>query len=263
MAAPTPPTKAGHDFAGWFKDTSFEEGWTFETDVVNDDITLYANWNPIEYTITFDGNGGTPASQTKTAIHGETITAPGTIPTRTGYEFVGWFDTTNATGGNEFKTTTTFTQAVTYYARWQSAIKEIVYTFTSKSWEAEASIDKGATFVENWTSGQDGLAKSEQGIQVNTAASGANATSKVINNIVSIEVIYATNASNGVGTIETKIGLTIVQTFTVTKPSSGGDTPRSAGIITVNNLSGAITITAKCTTNSVYINSIKIKYSPN
>ena len=42
---PSPdPTRAGFDFAGWYKDASFENEYNFN-DVVSKDLTLYAKWN--------------------------------------------------------------------------------------------------------------------------------------------------------------------------------------------------------------------------
>lgn len=53
---PADPTKAGHDFVGWYKDAKGEEPWHFDGDAgaedrLEDDITLYAKWrdtvNPV------------------------------------------------------------------------------------------------------------------------------------------------------------------------------------------------------------------------
>ena len=40
--------------------------------------------------IEYNANGGTGAPAIQSIIHGETITLSSTIPTRTGYEFIGW-----------------------------------------------------------------------------------------------------------------------------------------------------------------------------
>ena len=56
----------------------------------NEDIILYAIWEPEKYSISYDANGGTdaPANQVKT--HGTALILSSTIPTREGYTFVGW-----------------------------------------------------------------------------------------------------------------------------------------------------------------------------
>ena len=42
---PTPPTASGHVFTGWYTDTQCTTPWNFGTDVVPDDMTLYAGWD--------------------------------------------------------------------------------------------------------------------------------------------------------------------------------------------------------------------------
>jgi len=41
---PTVPTKAGHTFAGWYKEANFTNEWDFKTDVVKENTILYAKW---------------------------------------------------------------------------------------------------------------------------------------------------------------------------------------------------------------------------
>ena len=41
---PISPSEEGYEFKGWYKDSSFENAWDFETDTVTEDITLYAKW---------------------------------------------------------------------------------------------------------------------------------------------------------------------------------------------------------------------------
>ena len=68
---------------------------------------------PKEYTITFDGNGGTsPAAQTTT---NKKLTS---LPTSTqsGYSFNGWY--TAKTGGDKITLDTVFSASVTVYAQW-------------------------------------------------------------------------------------------------------------------------------------------------
>jgi len=44
VSAPTSPTKLYHVFQGWYKEPELINRWTFGTDVVNANITLYAKW---------------------------------------------------------------------------------------------------------------------------------------------------------------------------------------------------------------------------
>jgi len=43
---PEEPVKEGYTFAGWYKEPECINAWDFETDVVTDNITLYAKWEP-------------------------------------------------------------------------------------------------------------------------------------------------------------------------------------------------------------------------
>lgn len=60
VTEPTPPTKDGYTFAGWFTDDdTFQEEWTFASDTVSEAFTLHAKWTENEYTITYNLDGGT------------------------------------------------------------------------------------------------------------------------------------------------------------------------------------------------------------
>jgi len=67
-------------------------------------------------TITFDANGGTCSTTTRTVANGATV---GELPraTRTGYSLLGWF--TAASGGSQVTTSTKVTANVTFYAHWK------------------------------------------------------------------------------------------------------------------------------------------------
>jgi len=60
-------------------------------DLTNGDatVTLYVNWTPIEYTITYDLDGGSMTGQRDT-YHIETSSFVLPTPTKTNYTFVGW-----------------------------------------------------------------------------------------------------------------------------------------------------------------------------
>lgn len=74
--------------------TDFMAGSVYKND---GNITLYAQWNPNEYTVSFNANGGqnVPAIQTK--YHDVDLKLNSMEPTRNGYEFVGWSTNADAT----------------------------------------------------------------------------------------------------------------------------------------------------------------------
>ena len=114
-ALPT-ATWTGHTFKGWFLSSGGGTAITAAY-VVNDDLYLYAQWDSNTYTVTFNGNGGTPSQSTKSVAYGSQY---GTLPycNQTGKTFLGWF--TSATGGTKVEATTMFNQQSnqTLYAHW-------------------------------------------------------------------------------------------------------------------------------------------------
>lgn len=86
----------------------------FSASGYSDAYLVYAKYIK-RYQITFDANGGTPATQTQRVNEDGQV---GDLPTATrdGYTFVGWF--TDPTGGTQITSTTVPTSATTYYAHW-------------------------------------------------------------------------------------------------------------------------------------------------
>ena len=112
------PTKEGYNFLGWF-DTLQGGNKVENTDIVTASHTLYANWEIKKYTVTLDVNGGdTLTPHTIEVEHNGTYGALPT-PTRTGYTFLGWFD--SATNGNKIESTTPIVAPKNHvlYANWE------------------------------------------------------------------------------------------------------------------------------------------------
>ena len=80
ITAPADPTRKGYTFKGWDKEIP-------ET-MPAENITVKAQWEINQYTITFDTNGGSEIAPI-TQDYGTEITAPDN-PTRKGYTFKGW-----------------------------------------------------------------------------------------------------------------------------------------------------------------------------
>jgi uncharacterized repeat protein (TIGR02543 family) len=113
ITAPTPPSKTGYTFGGWFSDEALLTPFTF-TVMPSENITLYAKWLINQYTITFEVNGG---SQVASVVvdHGQVATRPAD-PTREGYQFNGWYEDQGLL--NLFVWTTTIEDNLTLYAGW-------------------------------------------------------------------------------------------------------------------------------------------------
>ena len=80
ITAPANPTRKGYTFKGWDKEIP-------ET-MPAENMTVKAQWEINQYTITFDTNGGSEIAPI-TQDYGTKITAPDK-PTRKGYTFKGW-----------------------------------------------------------------------------------------------------------------------------------------------------------------------------
>ena len=80
ITAPEAPTREGYTFIGWDKE--------IPTTMPAENMTVTAQWEINQYTITFDTNGGSEIAPI-TQDYGTVITAPAD-PTREGYTFIGW-----------------------------------------------------------------------------------------------------------------------------------------------------------------------------
>ena len=80
ITAPDNPTRKGYTFKGWDKE--------IPKTMPAENITVKAQWEINQYTITFDTNGGSDIAPI-TQDYGTEITAPDN-PTRKGYTFKGW-----------------------------------------------------------------------------------------------------------------------------------------------------------------------------
>lgn len=82
-------TKVGYTLEGWYRDIDFTDKWNFASDIVNQSMTLYAKWKPIEYHIRYTLNEGSAIDNPVTYTV-ETPTFSLHEPTKTGYTFLGW-----------------------------------------------------------------------------------------------------------------------------------------------------------------------------
>lgn len=112
-------TRPGYDFIGWATSETgsvvYEDKATYTTDANAD---LYAVWQQITYTVSYNANGGTGLMANSTKIHGTTLTLSANAFTRTGYDFVGW--ATSPTGDKVYddKASYTANAPVSLYALW-------------------------------------------------------------------------------------------------------------------------------------------------
>lgn len=137
---PADPVYAGHRFKCW----SFHpEGGSEITAATgfSKNTTVYAIWERSEFTITFDGNGGsTSTGSVKTGPDGR-FSAGSSIPvaTRSGYIFDGWY--TSRTGGMPVSSATVFDRDRTVYAHWAvPAVHTVKFDWNDGDPDAEPSV---------------------------------------------------------------------------------------------------------------------------
>jgi uncharacterized repeat protein (TIGR02543 family) len=115
---PDEPTRTGYTFVEW---NTAEDGTGVEFNLATlliADIKVYAQWTPNPQTVTFDGNGGSPASTDVATFYDATLGADmPDDPTRAHYTFASWNTAANGSGST-FTSATVITGDVTVYAQW-------------------------------------------------------------------------------------------------------------------------------------------------
>lgn len=118
--------RTGFNYNGWV----LEDGSAFDTDTeLFDDITLIANYEPITYTVAFDGNGARKGEMSpQTFTYGEAQNLAANLFKKHGYGLDKWTtDPNNGEGSQSFTNeqeiknlTTEDGATITLYAQWES-----------------------------------------------------------------------------------------------------------------------------------------------
>ena len=122
----TKPTRANYAFLGWSTSSTattatYSAGGSFTR---NASTTLYAVWeyDPETYTVRYNANGGSGAPSAQTKTYGVNLTLSSTIPTRSGYNFLGWSTSSTATSASySAGGSYTANAGATLYAVWEKA----------------------------------------------------------------------------------------------------------------------------------------------
>ncbi|MFC5470370.1 InlB B-repeat-containing protein [Cohnella suwonensis] len=145
---PEDPDREGYTFQGWYADASYTKPWDFLNDTVTENVTLYAKWDPIMFTLTFDTQGGSPVDS-QTVRYGKKGVEP-PEPTKAGYRFDWWYS--DQEFNLPWEPERGIYEDVTMYAKWMP-IPAATYTVTydSQGGSAVASltgITSGATVTK-------------------------------------------------------------------------------------------------------------------
>ncbi len=141
-------TRNGYTFDGWTNKTGtafanqkqITSGASFGVTYTNKTATLFAKWTANPYAVTLDRQSGTGGSASVTATYGAAMPSI-TMPTRTGYNFGGYWTGTNGTG------TQYYTAAGKSARVWDKDAKTTLYA----KWTA-----KTYAVTLDWQDGSDG-----------------------------------------------------------------------------------------------------------
>ncbi|MCH5165873.1 MAG: InlB B-repeat-containing protein [Clostridiales bacterium] len=127
VTEPAKPTREGYEFKGWYNNKEgLGDKYVFGSSVL-EKTTVYAKWERLSYTVTFETNGGS-AVDSATVYHGETVSRPSTEPTKKGYTFAGWYKNSDCTELWNFEEDTV-KAATTIYAKWTA--NDVTVTFNA------------------------------------------------------------------------------------------------------------------------------------
>jgi len=126
------PTRVGYTFQGWT--VKYSDGradittpttyYSIPSDATGQ-ITLTANWTPVQYYITYTLNGGINAADNPATYNLNTLPITIPNPTRANYEFLGWTvryaNGTEATGQSSYRIPAGTTGNIGLTANWRDA----------------------------------------------------------------------------------------------------------------------------------------------
>ena len=132
----TKPSRTYFNFLGWGSSSgstsaSYAPGGTLQLYTATEageynSKTLYAVWQHQTAYVYYNANGGSGAPSTQSHWAGYSVTLSATIPTRTGYNFLGWATSASATSA-QYQPNTDYQiyTTVTLYAVWQPASSKL------------------------------------------------------------------------------------------------------------------------------------------
>ena len=232
------PAKAGYTFAGWYR----TEGFTGDAVIkivqgTTGNITLYAKWELVSYTITYvNVDGATNENPADYNVKTGTITLK--APTKDKYDFKGWYKTEDFTGEAVTEITQGTTGNITLYAKWIEIIvpetlkveggsctlngKEVTL---SSFWISPYEVTQ-EEFVSVMTGNQNGIEANPSYFKgdTNPPAEGEVQERRPVENVRWYEAIVYCNL------LSMKAGLTPCYTIkNSTDPADWGTSPKTTG----------------------------------
>lgn len=135
--------KVGYTFEGWYKDADYTEKITSLVGLF-EDITLYAKWEAINYSITYELAGGnwkdSYSENQKYTVEdaSDTILPDSTWISKEGFVFEGWYDNSEYTG-TAITNLAGKTGNITLYAKWRDENQVATVQFSEPAGGVDAS----------------------------------------------------------------------------------------------------------------------------
>lgn len=129
VTKPVDPIKDGYNFSGWYVSNEFIDSNIYSfVKKVNQNITLYAKWNPLVYQIKYDTDGGEFTDYVPTSFEtDEFISLP--TPKKEGYRFVGWME-------DEAFVETITNKNYNLKAVWEKTVFEVKFVVEGKTYSS-------------------------------------------------------------------------------------------------------------------------------
>ena len=112
-------TKTGYNFRYW-QTASGTKYYPGDSVTLNGNMTLYAYWEAIRYTVSYNANGGTNAPESQTKYYGIDMTLRSDKPTWTNHTFAGWSTSSDRHAEIEYTNGANYTknESAVLYAVW-------------------------------------------------------------------------------------------------------------------------------------------------
>lgn len=158
VSQPANPTLENHQFSYWSLAVA-GQAYDF-SNPVESDLTLYAVFTEDgKNIVAFDSRGGTPVPSAQ-VYSGQSLTSLPTPPTREGYRFVGWYETTIGGSWRDPEqaplTTMPITANQTVYAAWEPLNSRAVNYLPGETYKAALSGDVATTSPLYWSNSLEG-----------------------------------------------------------------------------------------------------------
>ncbi|WFR65444.1 InlB B-repeat-containing protein [Paenibacillus amylolyticus] len=122
---PQQPNRTGYTFAGWYSDPGLQQRFDFATSSIQDHVQLYAGWERILYTVSFDTTGGSDIPDMSIGYGEPLILINEPTSDTEGQVFAGWFADAELTVKFDFSQP--IQSDVTLYAKWAVQVQQITF----------------------------------------------------------------------------------------------------------------------------------------